>query len=119
MPSTTVAPLTHLHLLPRQRAWQSLPTGSHITVTDGSARVHLCHCLGGSWVALPVLLRAGDSHPLERGGWIEIEAVDGTAQLHLQPPVPWLVLASLRLPLRQAWAWLRSVGRHAALHGSD
>jgi hypothetical protein len=78
MPSSPVAEsLFTLHLQPGQHAWQHLPRGAELVVADGAVCLHRREYLAGMWVALPVLLRAGERHRVEEGGWLQMEAVVG------------------------------------------
>jgi hypothetical protein len=94
MPSPA-APLFTLHLQTAQRAWERVPCGAEITVLEGAVRLHLRAYLAGLWVALPVLLRAGERHRVEEGGWMQMEAV-GAARVsgvarQRRAVLPWLI----------------------------
>lgn len=84
MPSTP-APMSlfTLHLQPTQRAWESVPRGTEILVTHGTVCLHQRLSLGGAWVHLPVLVRAGERYRVLEGGWMELEAV-GSPDTHVQ-----------------------------------
>ena len=87
MPSTA-ATLFTLHLQPTQRAWERVPSGAEITVIEGTVRLHVTAYLAGMWVALPVLLRAGERHRVEGAGWMQMEAV-GAARVSAMARPGW------------------------------
>jgi hypothetical protein len=70
------------------------------------------HWLGETMVSPTVTLSHGESHRLERGGWVEVRACGGTATVRSQRPEPVAYLAWRRLRRR-----LQSVLRLARVEG--
>ena len=71
-------PLFCLQLQAGQHAWEYLPRAARITVTEGSIVVHQRLWLAGSWVHVPVTVRAEEQFQATAGGWVEMEAVTAT-----------------------------------------
>ena len=89
------SPLFSLQLQPGRRVWEHLPRAADITVTEGSIVVHQRLVLADTWVHLPVVVRAGEQFRVRAGGWIEMEAMSGAAQVHASLVPRWRQIARL------------------------